>query len=146
MQVHIFPVLNSQVGMHDKLGMQVVPLRLLTPNVTKEFTLDLLKNTNPNDPHNRKYRGKIVVEMTFNPFKEDSERFSGLLNEHMRNDSGGERATEDVPSSGAGLLLVVIQGAEHVEGKHHNNPYAIILFKGERKNTKVNIFFMAEPF
>ncbi|XP_034693211.1 synaptotagmin-3-like isoform X3 [Vitis riparia] len=135
LQLHVYDW--EKVGMHDKLGMQVVPLRLLTPNVTKEFTLDLLKNTNPNDPHNKKYRGKIVVEMTFNPFKEDNERFSGLLNEHMRNDSGGERATEDVPSSGAGLLLVVIQGAEHVEGKHHNNPYAIILFKGERKNTKL---------
>ncbi|KAL6336338.1 hypothetical protein AAG906_014508 [Vitis piasezkii] len=135
LQLHVYDW--EKVGMHDKLGMQVVPLRLLTPNMTKEFTLDLLKNTNPNDPHNKKYRGKIVVEMTFNPFKEDSERFSGLLNEHMRNDSGGERATEDVPSSGAGLLLVVIQGAEHVEGKHHNNPYAIILFKGERKNTKL---------
>eukprot|EP00261_Vitis_vinifera_P022125 XP_010653582.1 PREDICTED: synaptotagmin-3 isoform X3 [Vitis vinifera] len=135
LQLHVYDW--EKVGMHDKLGMQVVPLRLLTPNMTKQFTLDLLKNTNPNDPHNKKYRGKIVVEMTFNPFKEDSERFSGLLNEHMRNDSGGERATEDVPSSGAGLLLVVIQGAEHVEGKHHNNPYAIILFKGERKNTKL---------
>ncbi|KAJ9694430.1 hypothetical protein PVL29_010092 [Vitis rotundifolia] len=135
LQLHVYDW--EKVGMHDKLGMQVVPLRLLTPNVTKEFTLDLLKNTNPNDPHNKKYRGKIVVEMTFNPFKEDNERFSGLLNEHMRKDSGGERATEDVPSSGAGLLLVVIQGAEHVEGKRHNNPYAIILFKGERKNTKL---------
>ena len=126
--------------MHDKLGMQVVPLRLLTPNVTKELTLNLVKNRNPNDPHNKKYRGQIVVEITFNPFKEDNERFSAVLNEKVRKDSGSERATEDVhlPPSGAGLLLLVIQSAEHVEGKHHNNPYATVLFKGEGKNTKVN--------
>lgn len=132
--------------MHDKLGMQVVPLKLLTPNVTRELTLNLVKNTNSNDPHNKKNRGKIVVEITFNPFKEDNERFTGVLNEQVRKDSVNEMATEGVRSSGAGLLLVVIQSAENVEGMHHNNPYATVLFRGERKNTKVNACFMAEPF
>lgn len=140
--------------------MQVVPLKLLTPYKAKEFTLDLVKNTNPNDPQNRKHRGKLVVEMTFNPFKEDSQRFSGPLDGYVRKESEVKRITEDAPlCRGAedaslcigaeddaslcrgGLLLVMVQGAEDVEGKNHNNPYALIIFRGEQRKTKVNIFF-----
>ncbi|KAK9289505.1 hypothetical protein L1049_007660 [Liquidambar formosana] len=134
LELHVYDW--EKVGTHDDLGVQVVPLRLLTPHETKEFTLDLLKNTNPNDPHNKRQRGKIVVEMTFIPFKEDKERFSGPLDKYVRKQSGIGREPEDVPLSGAGLLLVTIHGAENVEGKHHNNPYALILFRGEQKKTK----------
>lgn len=133
--------MTLQVGAHDKLGMQVVPLRSLSPNETKKFTLGLVKNTNPNDPHNNKHRGKLVVELTFNPFKEDSERFSGPLNCYLRKESRiGSAVFEEATSSfsAGGLLLVTVQGAEDVEGKNHNNPYALIMFKGEQKKTKVN--------
>ncbi|XP_059667637.1 synaptotagmin-3-like [Cornus florida] len=126
----------EKVGAHDKLGMQVVPLKLLTPHETKELTLDLLKNTNPNDPQNKKPRGQIMVEMTFVPFKEDSERFSGLIHRHVKNQSV-RKVSEELSLSGAGLLMVTVVGAEDVEGKHHNNPYAFILFRGEKKKTKL---------
>ena len=39
------------------LGMQSVPLKVITPYETKELTLDLVKNTNPYDPVNKKKRG-----------------------------------------------------------------------------------------
>ncbi|KAA8516550.1 hypothetical protein F0562_016944 [Nyssa sinensis] len=96
----------EKVGTHDKLGMQVVPLKLLKPHETKEFTLDLLKNMNPSDPHNKKPRGKIMVEMTFDPFKEDNERFSGPLDRQVRNEVVG-KASEDMSFRGGGLLLVI---------------------------------------
>ena len=119
--------------------MQVVPLRLLTPHETKEFTLNLVKNTNPNDPHNKKWRGKLVVELTFKPFKEDNEQFSGHLNVYGSRGNIVGKASEDVYLHQAGLLLVLLQGAKDVEGKHHNNPYALVNFGGEQKKTKVNI-------
>ncbi|KAG8648540.1 hypothetical protein MANES_08G008100v8 [Manihot esculenta] len=127
----------EKVGTHDKLGMQVVPLRLLTPYETKRFTLDLVKNRNPDDPQNEKPRGKLVVEMAFNPFKEDGERFNGPSDCHVRKESGVGGVPEDMLVHRGGLLLVTVEGAEDVEGKHHNNPYAMVIFRGEQKQTKL---------
>lgn len=113
--------------MHDNLGMQVVPLSLLTPHETKELTLNLVKNTNPNDAHNKKWRGKLVLKLRFNPFKDDSKY------------GAKPHGVEDVSCHGLGLLLVTIHSAEDIEGKHHNNPYVLITYKGEKKQTKVTI-------
>ncbi|KAJ9159928.1 hypothetical protein P3X46_025378 [Hevea brasiliensis] len=121
----------DKVGGHDRLGMQLVPLNVLTPHDTKEFTLDLLKHSNITDPRDKKQRGQIVVELTFVPFKEDSAKFNEPLH------GGSENSSEDERLSGAGLLSVMVQGAEDVEGEHHNNPYASVLFRGEKKKTKV---------
>ncbi|KAJ1398443.1 Synaptotagmin-like mitochondrial-lipid-binding domain [Sesbania bispinosa] len=123
LQLHVYDW--EKVGIHDKLGMQVVPLRLLTPHETKEFTLNLVKNTNPNDPHNKKWRGQLVVKLTFNPFKDNGEY-------------GAEpNGVEDLSCRGFGLLMVTIQSAEDVEGKHHTNPFALITYRGEKKKTKM---------
>ncbi|KAB5544135.1 hypothetical protein DKX38_012247 [Salix brachista] len=118
------------VGCHDRLGMQSVPLKVLTPRETKVFTLDLLKHTNISDSRDKKQLGQIVVELTYVPFREDSIKFSGPL------DGNGRSSPEEAPLSGAGLLSVRVHGAEDVEGRHHNNPYALLLFRGERKRTK----------
>jgi hypothetical protein len=134
-------MLVSQLGTHDKLGMQVVPLRLLTPHETKGFKLNLVKNTNPNDSQNHKSRGKLVVELTFKPFKEDNERFSGPLNGYGTKANIVGMASDDMSLHRAGLLLVLLQGAEDVEGKHHNNPYALLTYGGEQKKTKVSVIF-----
>ncbi|XP_015574830.2 synaptotagmin-3 isoform X1 [Ricinus communis] len=135
LQLHVYDW--EKVGTHDKLGMQVVPLRLLSPCETKRLTLDLVKNTNRNDPHNKKHRGKLVVEMTFNPFKEDNNRFSGPLDSYERKGSSIGRIPEDISLYRGGLLLVTVQRAEDVEGRHHNNPYALVIFRGEQKKTKL---------
>lgn len=120
----------------------MVPLKLLVPYETKEFTLDLLKDTNISDFQNKRNRGQIDVELTFVPFKEDSikfsSKFSGSLDSFSRKESGIDRASEEETPSGAGLLLVMVHGAEDVEGQRHNNPYALVLFRGEKKKTKVN--------
>ncbi|KAL6987393.1 hypothetical protein U1Q18_013140 [Sarracenia purpurea var. burkii] len=136
--LHLYLYDWEKFGAHDKLGMQVIPLKLLTPNKTKQFTLDLLHSTKPNDPHNKKQRGKIMVEMRFIPFKEDNERSSGPLERQKRNGSEG-KSPEDKALFGGGLLLVMVIGAEDVEGKHHNNPYALVHFRGEQRKTKVNL-------
>uniref|UniRef100_A0A6M2EEX0 Uncharacterized protein n=1 Tax=Populus davidiana TaxID=266767 RepID=A0A6M2EEX0_9ROSI len=128
----------DKVGGHDRLGMQLVPLKVLTPRETKDFTLDLLKHTNISDSRDKKQRGQIVVELTYVPFREDSIKFSGPLdgNGEMGSVSGRSSPEEEAPLSGAGLLSVMVQGAEDVEGKRHHNPYALVLFRGERKRTK----------
>ncbi|KAM7531731.1 hypothetical protein LguiB_035141 [Lonicera macranthoides] len=135
LQLHVFDW--EKVGMHDKLGMQVVPLKMLAPYEMKEVTLDLLKNMNPNDPQNKKPRGQIMVQLTFIPFKEDNDtgRSSGPLHRHSRTESIG-KASEDSSLCTAGLLLVTIIAAEDVEGRHRNDPYALVLFRGEKKKTK----------
>ncbi|KAK1416621.1 hypothetical protein QVD17_32412 [Tagetes erecta] len=65
--------------------------------------------------------------MTYAPFKDDNEVLSGPVTPVKRENSSG---------SGAGVLLVSIQGAEGVEGEHHNNPYAMVIFRGETRKTK----------
>ncbi|GAB4854957.1 Synaptotagmin-3 [Ancistrocladus abbreviatus] len=126
----------DKVGGHDRLGMQLVPLKQLVPHETKQFVLDLLKNTNVTDPDNKKSRGQLVVELTFSPFKFDSDSFNGS------GDKFGKKESQNGSASfshliEAGVLLVRVIGAEDVEGEKHTNPYAQILFRGERKKTKL---------
>ncbi|PPD93451.1 hypothetical protein GOBAR_DD09610 [Gossypium barbadense] len=76
------------------------------------------------------YNEPADVKMTFNPFKEDNERFSGPLERYASNESSVSRLPiPDGSICGAGLLSVMIQRAEDVEGKYHHNPYALIIFK-----------------
>ncbi|PIA57371.1 hypothetical protein AQUCO_00600244v1 [Aquilegia coerulea] len=101
------PSRKTTVGIHDKMGMDVISLKDLTPDVTKVMTLDLLKNMDPNDVQNEKSRGLIVLEDILKDL-EDSNTV--------------EKASEGTPSSG-GLLVVIIHEAKDFEGKHHTNPY-----------------------
>ena len=118
--------------MHDKMGVQVIPLRSLTPYESKLFTLDLLRRMNPNDQQNKKNRGKLVVELTFDPFREDNST-SPVISDG----EGNVSIKRDVPPGG-GVLLVSVENAEDVEGKHHTNPYAVVFFRGEKRETKVS--------
>jgi len=133
---------SCQVGKHEKMGMNVIPLKDLTPDDPKTMTLDLLKNMDPNDIQNNKSRGQIMMELTYKPFKEEDKPNnveSGTI----------EKAPEGTPPGG-GVLAVLIHEAEDVEGKHHTNPYVRIIFKGEEKKTKVHaclppIFVLPSP-
>lgn len=135
-----------KVGAHDKLGSQVVPLKLLKPQESTEFILDLLKNTNVSDPQKTKPRGKIVVELKYAPFREDSNIFNGALDGSPRIESQNDGPCGTMTPTGAGVLMVTVQGAEDVEGEHHNNPYALVLFRGETKKSKVSFsLFKIKP-
>lgn len=127
----------DKVGGHDRLGVQLIPLKQLTPYETKEFTLSLLKDTNISDSREKKKRGQIEVELTFVPFKENSLKYSGPSDAYGRKESCNDEALDDGALGGAGLLSVLVQGAEEVEGQSHNNPYALVLYRGERKKTKM---------
>ncbi|KDP36902.1 hypothetical protein JCGZ_08193 [Jatropha curcas] len=120
----------EQVGKHDKMGMNVVPLKELTPDEPKVMTLELLKNMDPNDPQNEKSRGQIVVELTYKPFKDNE----------IPNDTEDPKAVEKAPEgtpTGGGLFVVIVHEAQDVEGKHHTNPYVRLLFRGEERKTKL---------
>ncbi|XP_073119046.1 synaptotagmin-1-like isoform X2 [Henckelia pumila] len=119
----------EQVGKHDKMGMNVVPLKELPPDEAKVMTLDLLKNMDPNDGQNDKMRGQIEVELTYKPFKEED------MPHNTENTGEVQKAPEGTPSGG-GLLVVTVHEAQDVEGKHHTNPYVRINFKGEERKTK----------
>ncbi|XP_044461349.1 synaptotagmin-3-like isoform X2 [Mangifera indica] len=130
----------DKVGRHDRLGQQLVPLKLLTPHETKEFTLDLLKHTNITDPKDKTQRGKIVVELTYVPFREDSYKFGTALSEKYSKKGSGINQSfnaNEQTLSAPGLLSITVQGAEDVEGERHSNPYALVLFRGEKKKTKM---------
>ncbi|KAK6946425.1 C2 domain [Dillenia turbinata] len=119
----------EQVGKHDKMGMNVVPLKELPHEEPRVFTLDLLKNMNPNDAQNDKSRGQIVLELTYKPFKE----------EDMTKDPEDPNSVALAPygtPDGGGLLVVIVHEAQDLEGKHHTNPSARILFRGEERRTK----------
>ncbi|KAF8405414.1 hypothetical protein HHK36_010320 [Tetracentron sinense] len=119
----------EQVGKHEKMGMNVIPLKELTPNEPKVMTLDLLKNMDPNNVQNKKSRGQLVVELTYKPFKEED------MPKDFEDLNAVQKAPEGTPSGG-GLLVVIVHEAQDVEGKHHTNPYVRILFKGEERKTK----------
>lgn len=112
------------------MGMNVVPLKELSPEETKVMTLDLLKNMDLNDMQNEKLRGQLVVELTYKPFKEED------MPKGFEETQTVEKAPEGTPAGG-GLLVVLVHEAQDVEGKHHTNPYVRILFRGEEKKTKV---------
>lgn len=125
------------MGSHDRLGTQVFPLKMLVPNEAKEVTLDLLKDTGVSDV-GKKQRGQLFLELTYAPFREDNDSFSGILDGYSKKDSVMDRALSNISTTGAsGLLLVTVQGAQDVEGSRHNNPYALIIFRGETKKSKV---------
>lgn len=118
----------EQVGKHDKMGMNVVPLKELTPDEPKVITLNLLKNMDPNDVQNEKSRGQLVVELTYKPFKEEDLP-------SFEDSSTVQKAPEGTPPEG-GVLVVRVHEAQDVEGKHHTNPAVRIILKGEERKTK----------
>jgi len=86
------------------------------------------------------------VDLTFVPFKEDSSKFGGPSEGYSRKESGFDVVSDDEVQEGAGLLSIVIIEAEEVEGEHHNNPFAVLTFRGEKKRTKVHLFLQYAPF
>ncbi|KAJ0967006.1 hypothetical protein J5N97_023923 [Dioscorea zingiberensis] len=120
----------EQVGQHEKMGMNFIPLRDLAPDKPRSFKLDLLKTMDPNDPENQKSRGQLVVEVMYKPFKDDEIAKDG------KEDTNGIAKAPDGTPSGGGLLVVTVHEAQDLEGKHHTNPYVRILFRGEAKKTK----------
>ncbi|KAF2310138.1 hypothetical protein GH714_006703 [Hevea brasiliensis] len=120
----------EQVGKHDKMGMNVVPLKELTPDEPKVMTLNLLKNMDPNDAENEKQRGQLIVELEYKPFKEDN------IPNDIEDPNAVEKAPEGTPAGG-GLFVVIVHEAQDVEGKHHTNPYVRLLFRGEERKTKL---------
>jgi hypothetical protein len=120
------------------MGMNVIPLKELTPNEPKELTLKLLKTLEPDNPENEKPRGELVVEVMYKPFTEDE------LPKNTEDTNGVDKAPEGTPATG-GLLVIIIHEAEEVEGKHHTNPYARLIFKGEERKTKVSYYHIYLP-
>lgn len=112
------------------MGMNVVPLKELTPDEPRVMTLNLLKNMDPNDAENEKSRGQLVVELEYKPFKEDN------IPNDIADPNAVEKAPEGTPAGG-GLFVVIVHEAQDVEGKHHTNPYVRLLFRGEERRTKV---------
>ena len=109
----------------------MIPLRELPPEETKVTTLNLLKTMDPNDVQNEKSRGELTLELTYKPFKEED-----MEKEDTEGADVIEKAPDGTPAGG-GLLYVIVHEAQDLEGKHHTNPYAKIIFKGEEKKTKV---------
>ncbi|CAO2813747.1 unnamed protein product [Amaranthus hypochondriacus] len=117
----------EQVGKHDKMGMNFVPLKELTPDEPKEFTLDLLKTADPNDPQNEKSRGQIVIQLTYKAFKEED------LGKDFEDSM--QQAPKGTPAGG-GILIVRVHEGQDLEGKHHTNPFVRVIFRGEERKTK----------
>ncbi|XP_074275666.1 synaptotagmin-1-like [Silene latifolia] len=114
----------EQVGSPDKMGTNSVSLKDLTPDKPTQFTLDLLKTMDPNDPQNEKSRGQIFVELTYKAFEEDSGTNFEL-----------EQVPEGTPAGG-GVLVVIVHEGQDLEGKHHTNPSARVILRGEERKTK----------
>lgn len=133
LEIHVYDW--EKIGAHELLGMQVVPLKGLVPDEDKTLTLDLLKNTEANDVANQKQRGNVTLELNYKPFKEDE--IGGPIKEDDEDAelSFDQKAPDGTPEGG-GLLVVIVHGAEEVEGKHHTNPYVRVVFRGEEKRTK----------
>lgn len=115
------------------MGINVIPLNSITPEVPKTLMVNLLRNMDPNDVQNDKSRGQVILEVTYKPFK-------GVDIEKEVTDNSGmlEKAPEGTLSGGG--LPLVIHEAQDLEGKHHTNTYVRLLFKAEKRKTKVHSF------
>jgi hypothetical protein len=113
------------------MGMNSALLKDLPAEETKVTTLDLLKTMDPNDVQNEKSRGQLILELTYKPFKEED-----MEKEGTEAADAIDKAPDGTPAGG-GLLYVIVHEAQDLEGKHHTNPYAKLIFKGEEKKTKV---------
>nr|CAB3483620.1 unnamed protein product [Digitaria exilis] len=113
-----------------------VLLKDLPADETKVNSLDLLKTMDPNDVQNEKSRGQITLELTYKPFKEED-----MEKEGTEGTDEIEKAPDGTPAGG-GLLYVIVHEAQDLEGKHHTNPYAKIIFKGEEKKTKETLGYI----
>ncbi|XP_004500733.1 synaptotagmin-2-like isoform X2 [Cicer arietinum] len=127
LDIHVYDW--EQVGKHDKMGMNVIQLKELTPEEPKVLTLELLKNMDPNDTQNDKSRGQIVVELTYKPFKEED------MDKGYDETQSLQKPPEGTPPGG-GLLVIIVHEAQDIEGKYHTNPHVRIIFRGEEKKTK----------
>ncbi|TYJ99547.1 synaptotagmin-1-like [Cucumis melo var. makuwa] len=127
LELHVYDW--EKIGKHDKMGINVVPLKDLPPDEVKVLTLPLLKKTDSDGVENEKDRGQVVVELKYKPFKED-EIPKGFEEMHAV-----PKAPDGTPAGG-GLLVVIIHEAEDVEGKHHTNPFVRIYFRGDKRKTK----------
>ncbi|KAI7751343.1 hypothetical protein M8C21_023440 [Ambrosia artemisiifolia] len=134
LELHVYDW--EKVGLPDKLGMQVIPLMVLKPNEKKELTMGLVKHIDSNDPRDRKSRGSITVELTFVPFVRDTMSLNGPIGLYMRKETVSKKLGSSFVNR-AGLLTVTVIGAKSIEGKHHNNPFALVVFKGEKRKTKI---------
>ncbi|XP_021902749.1 synaptotagmin-2 [Carica papaya] len=119
----------EQVGKHDKMGINAIPLRELTAEEPKVMTVDLLKNMDQNDAQNEKSRGQLVLEVVYKPFDEDE------VPDDIDDPNAVEKAPEGTPEGG-GLLVVIVHEAEALEGKYHTNPFVRLLLRGEERKTK----------
>ena len=116
------------------MGMNHVPLKELTPDEPKEFTVDLLKTGDPNDPQNEKSRGQIVIQLTYKAFKEED--LGKDLEDSM------QQAPKGTPAGG-GILIVRVHEGQDLEGKHHTNPFVRVIFRGEERKTKVVYYYFS---
>lgn len=119
----------EQVGSHEKMGLNIIPLKELTPEEPKTMTLDLLKNLNPDDVQNEKLRGQLVIEVNYKPLKDLQ------LPTNLADSDSVQKAPEGTPEGG-GLLVIIVHEAQDLEGKNHTNPSARLLFRGEERKTK----------
>ncbi|KAH7444348.1 hypothetical protein KP509_02G074700 [Ceratopteris richardii] len=115
----------EKISSHDKLGMATFSLASLEPDVPEHLTLNLRKNMDDNGSVNQKSWGQLVVEVTYKPFKQDLP---------VQNETETV-APEGTPQAG-GLLVITVHGAHGLEGKHHTNPYAKVVYRGEEYKTK----------
>ncbi|XP_022943990.1 synaptotagmin-1-like isoform X5 [Cucurbita moschata] len=127
LELHVYDW--EQVGKHDKMGINVIPLKDLPPDEVKVLTLDLRKKVDSGGTDNEKDRGQLVVELKYKPLKEE-EMSRGFDEMHEV-----PKAPEGTPAGG-GLLVVIVHEAEDVEGKHHTNPFVRIYFRGDKRKTK----------
>lgn len=109
---------------------------VLKPNEKKELTVGLVKNLDSSDIRNRKPRGSITVELTFVPFVEDTVSLNGPIDFYMRKETISKKFGSSFVNR-PGLLIVTVISAKSVEGKHHTNPFALVIFKGDKRKTKV---------
>ncbi|KAL6219201.1 hypothetical protein ACLB2K_012407 [Fragaria x ananassa] len=129
-QALVFMVYDwDKVGKHEKMGINVIPLKDLPNDEPKVLTLDLLKTMDLNDPQNEKNRGQLELELTYKPFAEED------LQKGYDETQTLEKAPEGTPPSG-GLLVVIVHEGQDLEGKHHCNPSVRLILRGEEKRTK----------
>ncbi|GKD93897.1 receptor-like protein kinase FERONIA, partial [Tanacetum coccineum] len=115
-------IFGGNYGIHDRMGMSVIPLKDLITEERKSLRISDSSNSQKKKSH-----GQITVEILYKTLVDDKIPIDFAV--------PSQKPPIGTPNGG-GLLILVIHECENLEGKYHTNPSVSFTFQGKLRKTR----------